>query len=74
MVLGTTFVLAFVPASAVVGILFALSQWYIVSKISVGRKPVSNNGYMHVDEDGIDNSSVDEKVAEIQSAISEGKF
>nr|PNR61668.1 hypothetical protein PHYPA_000091 [Physcomitrium patens] len=72
MVLGTTFVLAFVPASAVVGILFALSQWYIVSKISVGRKPVSNNGYMHVDEDGIDNSSVDEKVAEIQSAISEG--
>ena len=33
---------------------------------------MSNNGYMHVDEDGIDNSSVVAKCAGIQAAISEG--
>lgn len=72
MVLGTTFVLVFVPASAVVGILFALTQWFIVSKIQVGAGRVSNNGYMHVDEDGVDDSEVNAKCAEIQAAISEG--
>jgi inorganic pyrophosphatase len=72
MVLGTTFVLAFVPASCVVGIVFALVQWYIVSQVSVGGGAHSNNGYMEVNEDGVDEHSVVAKCAEIQAAIHEG--
>lgn len=72
MVLGTTFVLAFVPASCVVGIVFALVQWYIVSQVSVGGGSHSNNGYMEVNEDGVDEHSVVAKCAEIQAAIHEG--
>ena len=71
MAVGDVFVLAFVPASCVVGILFALAQWYVVSRVEVGGG-ASNNGYMHVDEDGVDDSSVVSKCAEIQAAISEG--
>lgn len=75
MVLGTTFVLCFVPAAAAVGILFALLQWYLVSCVSVGGhggEKEHNNGYMHVSEDGIDDIGVVAKCAEIQNAISEG--
>lgn len=72
MVLGATFVLAFVPASCVVGIVFALVQWYIVSQVSVGGGAHSNNGYMEVNEDGVDEHSVVAKCAEIQAAIHEG--
>lgn len=72
MVLGTTFVLAFVPASCVVGIAFALVQWYIVSQVSVGGESHSNNGYREVNEDGVDEHSVVAKCAEIQAAIHEG--
>jgi hypothetical protein len=73
MAVGEVFVLAFVPAACVVGILFALAQWYIVSRVTVGgHHSASNNGYMHVDEDGVDDPSVVAKCAEIQAAISEG--
>jgi len=72
MVLGETFVLWFVPAAAVVGILFALIQWFIVSRVSVGSEGKGNNGYVHVEEDGISDLEVVAKCAEIQAAISEG--
>jgi hypothetical protein len=72
MVLGDAFVLWFVPAAAVVGILFALVQWYIVSGVSVGGEGKGNNGYLHVDEDGVSDAEVVAKCAEIQAAISEG--
>ncbi len=72
MVIGETFVLWFVPAAAVVGILFALIQWFIVSRVSVGGEGKGNNGYVHVEEDGISELEVVAKCAEIQSAISEG--
>jgi inorganic pyrophosphatase len=72
MVLGETFVLWFVPAAAVVGILFALTQWFIVSRVSVGGEGKGNNGYLHVEEDGISELEVVAKCAEIQAAISEG--
>jgi inorganic pyrophosphatase len=72
MVLGDVFVLWFVPAAAVVGILFALVQWYIVSGVSVGGEGKGNNGYLHVDEDGVSDAEVVAKCAEIQAAISEG--
>jgi inorganic pyrophosphatase len=72
MVISDTFVLWFVPAAAVVGILFALTQWFIVSRVSVGGEGKGNNGYVHVEEDGISELEVVAKCAEIQSAISEG--
>ncbi len=72
MVLGDAFVLWFVPTAAVVGILFALVQWYIVSGVSVGGEGKGNNGYLHVDEDGVSDAEVVAKCAEIQAAISEG--
>jgi len=61
-----------VPAAAVVGILFALVQWYIVSGVSVGGEAKGNNGYFHADEDGVSDAEVVAKCAEIQAAISEG--
>lgn len=71
-VLGTTFVLVFVPLACIVGIAFALMQWYIVSQVSVSGHLASNNGYRQVDEDGVDDPTVVAKCAEIQAAISEG--
>ncbi len=62
----------FVPAASVVGILFALTQWFIVSRVSVGSEGKGNNGYVHVEEDGISELEVVAKCAEIQTAISEG--
>eukprot|EP00246_Nothoceros_aenigmaticus_P014622 TRINITY_DN5706_c0_g1_i1.p1 TRINITY_DN5706_c0_g1~~TRINITY_DN5706_c0_g1_i1.p1 ORF type:complete len:747 (-),score=142.04 TRINITY_DN5706_c0_g1_i1:316-2556(-) len=74
-VLSAGFVELFIPFAAIVGIVFALVQWYVVSKISVSHtSSSSNNGcndYM-LEEDGIDQPTVVEKCAEIQEAISLG--
>lgn len=69
-----------VPVCAVIGIVFSLFQWYLVSKVTVGTdKPHSSggdkNGYAESlieEEEGINDHSVVQNCAEIQSAISEG--
>ncbi|KAJ3669642.1 hypothetical protein LUZ60_011592 [Juncus effusus] len=68
-----------IPAAAVVGIFFALYQWYVVSKIKVfpdKDQTQTRNGDLHsemtVEEDGIDQHLIEVKCAEIQDAISIG--
>lgn len=72
-----------VPVCAVVGIVFSLFQWYIVScvKLTADRSASSSNNdgknghgdYLIEEEEGINDQSVVAKCAEIQTAISEGK-
>ncbi|BBN09237.1 H+-translocating diphosphatase [Marchantia polymorpha subsp. ruderalis] len=78
-ILGATFVTIFIPASCLIGILFALLQWYVVSLVKVGGGSSSNgnkNGHsdylLDSSEEGGDEASVIEKVKSIQEAISEG--
>lgn len=73
-----------IPVCAVIGIVFSLVQWYLVSKVKLsterggGASAASNgkNGYTeHLieEEDGVADHDVVAKCAEIQKAISEGK-
>lgn len=67
---------------AVVGIVFSLVQWVLVSRVQLSSDrntnsdPANNkNGckdYLIEEEDGINDQDVVVKCAEIQSAISEG--
>ena len=65
-----------IPASALVGIVFALLQWYLVSKVKVSGD--SSNGLsdklIEDEEDGVNNREASIKCAEIQHAISVGNL
>ncbi|EEF26850.1 hypothetical protein RCOM_1930180, partial [Ricinus communis] len=75
-----------VPVCAIVGIIFSLVQWYLVSRVKLtserhapGLSPSSGGGnkngyndYLIEEEEGLNDQSVVAKCAEIQSAISEG--
>ncbi|KAL2482732.1 Pyrophosphate-energized vacuolar membrane proton pump 1 [Forsythia ovata] len=67
-----------IPVCAVIGIAFAIFQWLVVSKVKlVPEKSHSADGKNFTDslleeEEGINDHSVVQKCAEIQSAISEG--
>lgn len=71
-----------IPVCAVIGIVFSLVQWYLVSKVKVsperGGAAAASNGkngysdYLIEEEDGINDQNVVVKCAEIQNAISEG--
>lgn len=73
--LGTEII---IPICAVVGILFSLFQWYLVSKVKlVVEKPDAGekNGFTESlieEEEGVNDHTVVQKCAEIQNAISEG--
>lgn len=72
-----------VPVCAVIGIVFSLIQWFLVSRIKVSpdrHSSSSNNGkgagygdYLIEEEEGLNDHNVVMKCAEIQSAISEGE-
>lgn len=68
-----------IPAAALVGIVFALIQWYLVSKVKVSNEPGSN-GYNdrlieeEESEEGVNSLEVSIKCAEIQNAISVGEL
>lgn len=73
-----------IPVCAVVGIVFSLVQWYLVSRVKVTTErhvpssiPSSNkNGfgdYLIEEEEGLNDHNVVVKCAEIQNAISEGR-
>ncbi|KAL0354832.1 UNVERIFIED_CONTAM: Pyrophosphate-energized vacuolar membrane proton pump 1 [Sesamum radiatum] len=78
--LGTEIV---IPLCAVIGIVFSLVQWFLVSKVKLsperGGASAANNGkngyseYLIEEEDGINDQTVVVKCAEIQNAISEGQ-
>ncbi|KAI3964150.1 hypothetical protein MKW92_046370 [Papaver armeniacum] len=70
-----------IPVCAVIGILFSLFQWYIVSRVKVSPQNLSdnsnkkNNGFddsLIEEEEGINDHNTVLKCAEIQNAISEG--
>ena len=77
--LGTEIV---IPVCAVIGIIFSLIQWVLVSrvKLSPERKEANNNsknGFndcLIEEEEGINEQNVVLECANIQSAISEGKI
>ncbi|XP_072952631.1 pyrophosphate-energized vacuolar membrane proton pump-like [Typha angustifolia] len=68
-----------IPAAAVVGIVFALVQWLLVSRVKVSPEPSSSGGskndytdYLIEEEEGLNDHNVVLKCADIQTAISEG--
>lgn len=67
-----------IPAAALIGIGFALVQWFLVSKVNLVPDR-NNNGFRDqlIDgderEEGIDAAEVVNKCSEIQNAISEGE-
>lgn len=71
-----------IPVCAVVGIVFSLVQWVLVSRVQLSSDRNTNSGpannkngcndYLIEEEDGINDHDVVIKCAEIQSAISEG--
>ncbi|KAG6533010.1 hypothetical protein ZIOFF_006870 [Zingiber officinale] len=67
-----------IPVAAVVGIVFALAQWLLVSKVKLtpGKTGSSKDGvsdFLIEEEEGLNDHNVVVKCAEIQNAISEGK-
>ncbi|RZS06323.1 hypothetical protein BHM03_00036965 [Ensete ventricosum] len=71
-----------IPVAAVVGIVFAMVQWLLVSKVKLSPEVESSgtgnskNGYSDYlieEEEGLNDHNVVVKCAEIQSAISEGE-
>lgn len=70
-----------VPVCAVIGIIFSLIQWGLVSRVKLTHEhTLSNkskkNGFndcLIEEEEGINDQSVVAKCAEIQNAISEGE-
>ncbi|PWA48561.1 Pyrophosphate-energised proton pump [Artemisia annua] len=67
-----------IPICAVVGIVFSLFQWYLVSQVKVSVDKSSGgdkNGFTESlieEEEGVNDHTVVQKCAEIQQAISEG--
>jgi inorganic pyrophosphatase len=68
-----------IPVAALIGLAFALLQWFLVSKVKVSYGSGDGNDYKDKlipgeEEEGIDNFEVTMKCAEIQNAISEGEL
>lgn len=68
-----------IPVAALVGIGFALFQWFLVSRVKVSSNDSSNEYKEKLieadeEEEGIDNLEVSIKCAEIQHAISVGEL
>lgn len=68
-----------IPAAALLGIGFALLQWFLVSRVKVSVDSNSvNNGFsdrlIEDEEEGNDSLEVSIKCAEIQTAISVGQL
>lgn len=67
-----------IPVGALIGIAFALVQWFLVSKIRVVSSGSENGCKDHLieedeQEEGVDSVEVVNKCAEIQNAISVGE-
>ncbi|KAG1365305.1 putative Pyrophosphate-energized vacuolar membrane proton pump [Cocos nucifera] len=77
--MGDTVAQAVIPAAAVIGIVFALFQWFLVSRIRVSGDSDENNRcddklIEEEAEEAVDGPAVVAKCAEIQNAISIGGF
>ncbi|KMZ63977.1 Inorganic diphosphatase [Zostera marina] len=62
-----------IPVSAIIGIIFSLVQWYIVSKVKIsGNQGLESNANDPLMEEGINDQQIITKVTDIQNAISTG--
>ena len=81
-ILGELGTQVLIPVAGVIGIVFAVVQWVIVSKVKVtpGAANASGAGkngygdYLIEEEEGLNDHNVVVKCAEIQTAISEGEL
>jgi H+-translocating diphosphatase len=83
-VLGTVAVEVFIPVAALIGIAFAVLQWYVVARVAVnsdagggagGKGRGGGSDVLEEDEEeeyGVDRLAVEARCAEIQQAISIG--
>ena len=80
-ILGELGTQVLIPVAGVIGIVFAVAQWAIVSKVKVTPGAASAAGgakngygdYLIEEEEGLNDHNVVVKCAEIQTAISEGE-
>jgi inorganic pyrophosphatase len=71
----------FIPVAAVIGIVFAVVQWVLVSRVKLSPTAAAASGggkngygdYLIEEEEGLNDHNVVVKCAEIQNAISEGE-
>ncbi|XP_040380509.1 pyrophosphate-energized vacuolar membrane proton pump 1-like [Oryza brachyantha] len=81
--IGTVAAEVLIPLAAVIGIVFAVLQWYVVAKVAVpshsgegggkvGRGRESDGEGEEEEEEGVDYRGVEARCAEIQHAISVG--
>ena len=81
-ILGELGTQVLIPVAGVIGIVFAIAQWVIVSKVKVtpGAASAAGGGkngygdYLIEEEAGLNDHNVVVKCAEIQTAISEGEL
>lgn len=78
--MGESLTQILIPVAAILGIGFALLQWFLVSRVRVSGDSGSgvNSGFKDMliedEEESIDNDDVVFKCAEIQNAISVGEL
>ena len=72
-----------IPVCAVIGIVFSLVQWFLVSRVKMTPGPPLSSSHKNgggfndsliEEEEGVNDHNVVVKCAEIQNAISEGLF
>jgi inorganic pyrophosphatase len=64
-----------IPAAALIGIGFALFQWFLVSRVRVSNDEYGyNDSLIENEEEGVDDFDAVIKCSEIQSAISVGEL
>jgi hypothetical protein len=70
-----------IPVAGVIGIVFAIVQWVVVSRVKLTPAAASSGGgkdggygdYLIEEEEGLNDHNVVVKCAEIQNAIAEGE-
>jgi hypothetical protein len=80
-ILSTLATEVLIPVAGVIGIVFAVVQWVIVSRVKLSPAAAASGGnknggygdYLIEEEEGLNDHNVVVKCAEIQTAISEGE-
>lgn len=62
-----------IPSASLIGIGFALLQWFLVSRVKVSKHDEYHDSLVDNEEEGVDGFESVIKCSEIQSAISVGK-
>lgn len=65
---------AVIPLAALVGICFALFQWFLVSKVKVSNEDGYSESLIENEEEGVDDFDAVVRCSDIQNAISVGEL